>query len=114
MFDNSDYPSDSSYYFRNNTKVIGKMKDEAAGCPIAKFVGLLIKMYSYIKDGKGGGRTIKGVKKSAVKKVIKHENYKDVLFISQQLHYTMKTIRSVNYQLRSYEVCHASTTRGIF
>lgn len=46
-------------------------------------------MYSYIKDGAGSGRTAKGVKKSVVKKVIRHENYMEVLFNSQQLHYNM-------------------------
>ena len=40
MFDNSDYDKKSKYYFDNNKKVIGKMKDEAAGIPITEFVGL--------------------------------------------------------------------------
>ena len=61
-------------------------------------------MYSYIKDGAGGGRTAKEVKKNVIKKVIKHENYRDVLFNSQQLHHNTKTIRSVNHQLHSYEI----------
>ena len=38
MFDNSDYDKKSKYYFDNNKKVIGKMKDEAAGVPITEFV----------------------------------------------------------------------------
>ena len=58
LFDNSDYPEDSPYHFTHNKKVIGRMKDEAAGpagCPITEFVGLRSKMYSYTKDdGKGG------------------------------------------------------------
>ena len=40
MFDNSDYDKNFKYYFDNNKKVIGKMKDEAAGVPITEFVGL--------------------------------------------------------------------------
>ena len=96
MFDNSDYLEDSPFYFKDNKKVIGKMKDKAAGCPITEFIGLRSTMYSYIKDdNKCGGRTAKGVKKSVIKKsvikkVIRHENYKDVLLNSQQLHHNMK------------------------
>ena len=105
MFDNSDYPEDLPFYYKENKTVIGKMKDDAAGCSITKFVGLRSKMYSYIKeDNKGGGRTAKGVKNSVIRKVIRHDNYRDVLFNSQQLHHNMRTIRSVNHQLGSYEI----------
>ena len=37
-------------FFKNNKKVIGKFKDEAAGNPITEFVGLKSKMYSYEKE----------------------------------------------------------------
>jgi len=40
LFDNSDYPESSKYFFKENKKVIGKFKDEAAGKPIFEFVGL--------------------------------------------------------------------------
>ena len=32
-FDNSDYPENSKYFDKSNKKVIGKLKDEAAGAP---------------------------------------------------------------------------------
>ena len=71
MFDNSDYLEDSPFYFKDNKKVIGKMKDKAAGCPITEFIGLRSTMYSYIKDdNKCGGRTAKGIKKSVIKKSV--------------------------------------------
>ena len=35
---------------------------------------------------------------------IKHEDYKDVLFNNKPMHHTMKTIRSKNHQLGSYEL----------
>ena len=38
LFDNSDYSEDSKYFFKENKKVTGKMKDEAAGVPITEFV----------------------------------------------------------------------------
>ena len=47
LFDNSDYPKNSEFFFDENKKVIGKMKDEAAGMVIKEFIGLRSKMYSY-------------------------------------------------------------------
>ena len=47
LFDNSDYPKSSKFFFDENKKVIGKFKDEAAGKVIVEFVGLKPKMYSY-------------------------------------------------------------------
>ena len=103
-FDNSDYPQTNKYFFKENKKVIGKFKDEAASTPIVEFVGLRSKMYSYMKDNKLGGKTAKGIKKNIVKNDIHHENYKDVLLNKKQLHHTMKAIRSEKHQLGSYEI----------
>ena len=103
-FDNSDYPEDSQYFDKTNKKVIGKFKDEAAGIPITEFVGLRSKMYSYMKDNDKGGKTAKGIKKNIIKKNITHENYKNVLFNNEQMHHTIKTIRSNLHQLGSYEL----------
>ena len=81
------------------------MKDEAVGSPITEFVGKRITMYSYIKDdNEGGVRTDKGVKKSVIKKIIRHDNYRGVLFNSRKLHLNMKGIRSVNHQPQSYQI----------
>ena len=63
-------------FFGENKKVIGKMKDEAAGIPITEFVGLRSKMYSYIKDNQQGGKTAKGIKKNIIKNNIKHNDYR--------------------------------------
>ena len=50
LFDNSDYPPNSEFYFSENKKVIGKFKDETAGVPIKEFIGLKSKMYSISLD----------------------------------------------------------------
>ena len=57
-----------------------------------------------MKDNDKGGKTAKGIKKNIIKKNITHENYKNVLFNNEQMHHTMKTIRSNNHQLGSYEL----------
>ena len=38
------------------------------------------------------------------KKNITHDNYKEVLFNNKQMQHTMKTIRSKNHQLGSFEL----------
>ena len=103
-FDNSDYPKSSPYFDKVNKKVIGKFKDEAAGVPICEFVGLRSKMYSYIKDNKKGGKTAKGIKKNVIKEDITHEDYKDTLSNNREMYHKMKTIRSQNHELSSYEI----------
>ena len=103
-FDNSDYPESSPFHDKMNKKVIGKFKDETSGIPIIEFIGLRSKMYSYMKDDQKGGKTAKGIKKNTIKKDITHENYKQTLFNNKQMHHTMKTIRSNNHQLGSYEL----------
>ena len=103
-FDNSDYNKESPFYNAVNKKVIGKFKDESAGIPITEFVGLRSKMYSYVKDNEQTARTAKGIKKQVIKKNITHDNYKEVLFNNKQMQHTMKTIRSKNHQLGSFEL----------
>ena len=104
LFDNSDYPENSPFYFKENKKVIGKFKDEAAGTIIKEFVGLRSKMYSYIKDNNKEQKTAKGIKKNIIKNNIKYINYKETLFNNTQMHHKMKTIRSQNHQIKSYEI----------
>ena len=103
-FDNSDYPNSSPYFDKTNKKVIGKFKDEAAGIPITEFVGLRSKMYSYIKDISKGGKTAKGIKKNVIKEDITHKDYKNTLSKKIEMHHKMKTIRSQNHELCSYEI----------
>ena len=103
-FDNSDYNKKSPFYFDENKKVIGKFKDEAAGIPVTEFVGLRSKMYSYTLDNKQSKRTAKGIKKNIIQNNLSHGNYKKVLLSEEQIHHSMKTIRSMKHQLASYEL----------
>ena len=104
IFDNSDYNKKSPFYFDHNKKVIGKFKDEAAGIPVTEFVGLRSKMYSYTLDNKQTKRTAKGIKKNVIQNNLSHDNYKKVLLNNEQIHHSMKTIRSMKHQLSSFEL----------
>ena len=60
-YDFSD-PKDHPLYDETNKKVIGKMKDECAGTPIAEYIGLRPKLYSVLKADEQLTKKAKGVK----------------------------------------------------
>ena len=76
------------------------MKDETSSVPISEFVGLRPKMYSF-KVGNVEKKTGKGIKKSVVKKDIRHDMYRDALLNENQTFATMRFIRSFNHVLYS-------------
>ena len=104
LFDNSDYDINNKFYFNENKKVIGKMKDECAGIPITEFCGLRSKMYSYLKENDNYCCKAKGIKKNVVKKEIKHKNYLEILQNKTINRYKMNTIRSKNHIINTCEV----------
>ncbi|VDI33606.1 Hypothetical predicted protein [Mytilus galloprovincialis] len=72
------------------------------GVPIKEFIGLRPKMYSLIYDDDNTEqekKTAKGIKKCAVKKQLKHANYKECLFQNATTMNSMKLIKSQNYEL---------------
>ena len=108
MFDNSDYSKSSKFYFDENKKVIGKMKDEAAGNHITSFVGLKSKMYSYLVESPDGeiknNKTAKGISKNVTKRDLEHEDYLSCLLNSTIVKHKMKTFRSDHHVVSSYEI----------
>jgi hypothetical protein len=75
-FDTSDYPHDHPLFSITNKKVLGMMKDEMNGKLIKEMVCLRSKMYSILcTDDEMSKLTAKGVKRSYVKKHLKHEMY---------------------------------------
>ena len=103
LFDNSDYPKSSKFFYGENKKVIGKFKDEAAGKPILEFIRLKSKMYSYTTEDKNN-KTAKGVKKNIIKREISHSDYRDVIIDNKKMHHQMKSIRSELHQISSYQL----------
>ena len=108
QYDTSNYPADHFLHSNANKKVLGKMKDECAGTPIAEFVGLKPKMYSILKADGGQERRSKGVKKSVVKKYILHEQYKAALFDQKMLRYGMNVLRSQKHRIYGQHVTKIS------
>ena len=94
LYDTSDYLEDHPLHSTANKKVLEKMKDECAGHPIAEYVSLRPKMYLIIEAGGKNIKKAKGVKKNVVKKHIRHEQFKEVLFEKHTFCHGMDVLRS--------------------
>ena len=107
LFDMSDYSMDG-YRSQDNTnkKVIGKFKDETSGVPIVEFCGLRSKMYSILLENDKEKMTGKGIKKSALKKYVKHQDYRRCLMSSfspdQRQLISFNNLRSVDHNIGLY------------
>ena len=99
LYDTSDYQPEHSLHSIANKKMLGKMKDECAGRPIAEYVGLRPKMYSILAAGRGNIKKAKGVKKNVVKKHIRHEQYKEALFRKLTFRHSMDVLRSERHRI---------------
>ena len=113
LFDFSGYNLDG-YRSQDNTnkKTVYKFKDETDGVPIREFVGLRSKCYSILLDDNVEKKTLKGIKKSCVKKNIHHENYKTCLMSSnltnQRQKATFNTLRTKDHQIGVYTLTKTS------
>ena len=105
-FDTSDYPENhpSGIPTGINKKVLGMMKDEAAGKIIKEFVGLRSKLYSFIMDDGGEIKKCKGIKRQVVESSIRHEHYKTCLTTGKELLKKQNILRSYNHEVYTEEV----------
>ena len=117
-FDLSAYPKNNELFDATNKKVIGKFKDECIDGHmnyINEFVGLRSKLYAYKtefnKDGKlikGNDNNIhkrcKGVKNNVVKKFLRFEHYKNVLFKREIINVKQNNIRSYKHVLFTEQI----------
>ena len=105
-FDTSDYPENhpSGIPTGINKKVLGMMKDEAAGKIIKEFVGLRSKLYSFIMDDGEETKKCKGIKRQVVESSIRHEHYKTCLTTGKELLRKQNILRSYNHEVYTEEV----------
>ena len=104
LYGTSDYPEGHPLKSNANKKVLGKLKDECAGTPIAECVCLRPKMYSILKADEKIIKKVKGVKKCVVKKQIMHEQYKETLFGTKQLWHGMNILRTKGHEIYGMHV----------
>ena len=108
LYDTSDYPPSHPLYSSKNKKVLGKMKDEMAGEPIAEVVCLRPKMYFILLADDIVLKKAKGVKKNVVKKEIRHEHYKETLFNGTEKTHSMNILRSKKHEIYGMRVTKTS------
>lgn len=99
QFDFSEYDANHALYCTTNQAVIGKFKDETAGKPIAEFVGLKPKMYSFVCGGKDKS-VAKGVSKSIK---LAFQQYKTTLADRTTTKVTQHSLRSYKHQIFTVE-----------
>ena len=99
LFDTSNYPREHPLYSVVNKKKIGKFKDETGGLPIIEFIGLRPKMYSFKTEDRKEKKTGKGIKKSVLKKEVRHQDFKDCLFKCKEYQNAMMGFRSQRHGL---------------
>lgn len=99
LYDTSNYCKDHFLFSNENKKVIGKFKDETGGLPIVEWVGLRAKMYSILTEDGKEKKTGKGIKRSVLKKDIKHQQFKDCLFKQREYQHSMMNFRSECHQI---------------
>ena len=66
-YDFSDYPTDHPLYDETNKRVIGKLKHECDGTPIAEYIVLRPKLYSVLRSDEQLIKKAKGEKKYVIK-----------------------------------------------
>jgi len=81
LYDTSNFDRDHAQYSKTNRKVLGKFKSETGSVAPVEFVGLRAKMYSldvpnFAKHSK---IRVKGMKKSYVRKHVRHQQFLHVL-----------------------------------
>jgi hypothetical protein len=101
--DMSDYPVDHKCFSRDNSKVVGKFKDECNSVLITNYIGLRAKMYSLKLQNAKQKHTAKGIGHSASKD-IRHEAYVRSLRDEKLTHASFDTIRSRNHVLQTETV----------
>jgi hypothetical protein len=102
-FDLSDYPKNDSLFDSSNKKVIGKFKNESIK-QITEFCALRAKSYSYKVDNDEDEHIkCKGIKKK-VAKILRIEQYKNVLFNRTKENVKQNCIRSYGHEIFTEEI----------
>jgi len=106
LFDTSNFNKEHSLYTTKNHRVLGKFKSETGSLASREFVGLRAKMYSLdVPDNpKQSKIRVKAVKKSYIKRKVRHAQFLNVLQSLKPTSSTFQTFLSSNHVLRTVEI----------
>ena len=102
MFDFSNYSIKSKYYDGSNKLVIEKMKDQTGGDAIEEFVGLKLKMFSFLVEN-SEYKKAKGVNRNLAV-TINHNEYRYVLLNNKFTRQSINRIQSKDHRIGTYEI----------
>jgi len=100
LFDTSNFEKDHLLYTTKNHRVLGKFKSETGSLAPREFGGLRAKM----DVPQNSKIQAKGIKKSHIKKHVRHQQFVDVLNSLKPTFSTFRTFRSTNHVLRTLEI----------
>ena len=106
LFDTSNFETTHPLYTTKNHRALGKFKSETGSLAPLEFVGLRAKMYSLLvpDNPKECKIRAKGIKKSYVKKKVRHDQFLGVLNTLKSTPSTFRTFQSKNHVLRTVEI----------
>jgi len=106
LFDTSNFEQTHSLYSKTNHRIVGKFKSETGSLAPLEFVGLRAKMYSLLvpDNPKECKISTKGIKKSYVKKKVRHDQFLNVLKTLKPTPSTFCSFQSTNHVLRTVEI----------
>ena len=83
--------------------MVRKIKDETTGFVTKEFVGLKLKMYSYLVDDKSECKKAMGINENVVA-TISHNEYKDVLLNKKCLKHSINRTQNKDHRIGTYEI----------
>ena len=99
LFDFSNYPKDSIFFYETNEKVIDKMKNESEGKIIGESVGLKSKMHSVKNIDSKESNTAKGVNIAT-----EFYEFKDTLCNKKIISCKMRRIQGKKHEMGTYGI----------
>ena len=87
-----------------NKKVIGMFKDELGRKIMKEFCALRTKTYAFLMDDDSEKKKAKGIKKSAIKRRLMFENYKDSFFNNKTILKSQLRFKSDHHNVYTEEV----------
>jgi len=106
LYDTSNFESTHPLYSKTNHRVLGKFKSETGSLAPREFVGLRAKMYllNVPSNEKQSKIRVKGIKKSFVKKKVRHDQFLNVLTTHKSTDSEFCNIRSLNHVLQTVKI----------
>jgi len=103
-FDTSNFETTHPLYSLQNHRASGKFKSATGSLVPTEFVGFRAKMYSFHVPNSQTKIWVKGIKKSYIKKHVRHQHFLNVLQTKQIAKSHFRTFKSKNHTVQTIEI----------